>query len=87
MLNNGLGADVYAISRTPIPSPPCTKREVDLRYVAPPPVRPVQVRPRYHHAEDAAVAERVDGVDAHEQKDIKTVSQDQVWQRLKRHGP
>ena len=50
--------------------------EGDLRYVARPPERPAQVH-QDHHAEDgaAAVAERVDGVDAREQKkDIKTVS-------------
>ena len=45
--------------------------EVDPLGAAPPPARPVQVRPHRHHAEDGAV----DGVDAHEQKDIKTVSQ------------
>ena len=63
--------------------------EVDPLCAAPTPARPVQVRPHRHHAEDGAVAaaERVDGVDAHEQKDIKTVSQYPVWQMSKRHGP
>ena len=46
--------------------------EGDLRYVARPPERPAQVH-QDHHAEDgaAAVAERVDGVDAREQKGYK----------------
>ena len=90
MLNNVLEADVFEISHIPIPSPRCTKmEEVDPLGAAPPPARPVQVRPHRHHAEDGAVAaaERVDGVDAHEQKDIKTVSQYPVWQMSKRHGP
>ena len=88
MLNNVVEADVFAISRIPIPSPQCTKmEEVDPLYVAPSPERLIQVRPHRHHAEDGAVAERVDGVDALEKKDKKTVSQDQVWQRWKRHGP
>ena len=49
--------------------------EVDLPYAVRPPERPVQVR-HGHHAEDGAVAvaERVDGVNAREKKDIKTVS-------------
>ena len=75
MLNNGLGADVFATSRTPIQSPQSTKMgEADLRYVERPPERPAQVH-QDHHAEDgvAAVAEHVDGVDARE-KDIKTAS-------------
>ena len=77
MLNNVLGEDVFATSRIPIQSLPCTKMgEDDRRYAAPPPERPVQVRhPHHHHhyAEDvaAAAAERVDGVDAREKKDIK----------------
>ena len=63
--------------------------EVDPLGAAPPPARPVQVRHHRHHAEDGAVAaaERVDRVDAHEQKDIKTVSQYPVRQMSKRHGP
>ena len=72
MLINGLESDAYAISRIPTPSPPCTKmEEVDPRCAAPPPARPVQVHPHRHHAEDGAVAECVDGVDAVEQKAIK----------------
>ena len=73
MLNNGLGADVFAISRTPIQSPRSTKMgEGDLLCAARPPERPVQVHHHHHHAEDGAmaVAERVDGVDAREQKKI-----------------
>ena len=73
MLNNGLGADGFAISRTPIQSPQSTKMgEGDLRCAARPPERPVQVHPD-HHAEDgaAAVAEHADGVDAREQKRYK----------------
>ena len=77
MLNNGLGADVFAISRTPIPSPRSTKMgEGDRRYAAHPPERPAQVHPD-HHAEDEAVAEHVDGVEpadgayAREQKGYK----------------
>ena len=65
MLNNGLGADVFAISRTPIQSPQSTKMEEgDRRYAARPPEPPVQVHPD-HHAEDGAVAvdEPVDGVE------------------------
>ena len=70
MLNNGLGADVFATSRTPIQSPRSTKMgEGDLRCVARLPERPVQVH-HDHHAEDGAVAvavaEHVDGVDARE---------------------
>ena len=45
--------------------------EGDLLCAARPPERPAQVRhPHHHHhlAEDVAVAERVDGVDAREQK-------------------
>ena len=74
MLNNVLGADVFATSRTPIQSPRSTKMgEGDLRCVARPPERPAQVH-QDHHAEDGAVAvaEHADGVDASE-KDIKTV--------------
>ena len=71
MLNNGLGADVFAISRTPIPSPQSTKMgEGDRRCAARPPERPVQVHPD-HHAEDGAVAEHVDGAYAREQKRYK----------------
>ena len=69
MLNNVLGADVFATSRTPIQSPRSTKMgEGDLLCAARPPERPVQVH--RHHAEDgaAAVAEHADGVDAREQK-------------------
>ena len=77
MLNNVLGADVFATSRTPIQSPRSTKMgEGDLRCVARPPERPAQVH-HDHHAEDgaAAAAEHVDGVDAREpKKDIKTAS-------------
>ena len=71
MLNNGLGADGFAISRTPIQSPRSTKMgEGDRRCAAHPPERPVQVHPD-HHAEDGAVAaaEHADGVDS--EKDIK----------------
>ena len=75
MLNNELGADGFATSRTPIPSPRSTKMgEGDRRCVARPPERPVQVHPD-HHAEDGAVAEHAvvvehaDGVDS--EKDIK----------------
>ena len=82
MLKNGREADAFAISRIPIPSPPSTKKEVDLLCAARRPdplaqaLRPVQVRHRPHHAEDVAVAgdEPVDGVDAREQKVIKTVT-------------
>ena len=77
MLNNGLGADVFAISRTPIPSPRSTKMgEGDRRCAARLPERPVQVHPD-HHAEDGAMAEHVDGVEpadgvyAREQKGYK----------------
>ena len=72
MLNNGLGADVFATSRTPIQSPRSTKRVVVPRCAARPPEPPAQVHPD-HHAEDGAVAvaEHVDGVDAHEQKRYK----------------
>ena len=57
MLNNGLGADVFATSRIPIPSPQSTKMgEGDRRCAARPPERPVQVHPD-HHVEDGAVAE------------------------------
>ena len=72
MLNNVLGADVFATSRTPIQSPRSTKMgEGDLLCAARPPERPVQVH--RHHAEDgaAAVAEHADGVDAREQKRYK----------------
>ena len=46
--------------------------EGDLPCAAPPPERPAQVH-HGHHAEDGAVAEHADGVDARE-KDIKTAS-------------
>ena len=63
MLNNGLGADVFAISRTPIPSPQSTKMgEGDRRCAAHPPEPLVQAHPD-HHVEDEAVAEHVDGVE------------------------
>ena len=58
MLKNGLEVDASAISRTPIPSPPCTKRVDDLRYAARPPARPAHDP----HAEDGAVAVAVDEV-------------------------
>ena len=77
MLNNVLGADVFATSRTPIQSPRSTKMgEGDRRCAARPPDRPTQVHPD-HHAEDGAVAEHVDGVEhadgayAREQKGYK----------------
>ena len=67
MLNNVLGADVFATSHTPIQSPRSTKMgEGDPPCAARPPERPVEVH--RHHAEDAAVAEHADGVDAREQK-------------------
>ena len=48
--------------------------EGDLPCAARPPERPAQVH-HGHHAEDAAVAEHADGVDAREQKkDIKTAA-------------
>ena len=75
MLNNMLGADVFATSLIPIQSPRSTKMgEVDLRYAARPPERPAQAH-HDHHAGDGAVAvaEHADGVDARE-KDIKTGS-------------
>ena len=65
MLNNVLGADVFATSHTPIQSPQSTKMEEgDRRYAARPPEPPVQVHPD-HHAEDGAVvvAEHVDGAE------------------------
>ena len=66
MLKNGREVDAFVTSRTPIPSPPCTKRGVALRYAARLPERPVQVHPD-HHAEDGAVAvavaEPADGVE------------------------
>ena len=46
--------------------------EGDFPCAAPPPERPAQVH-HGHHAEDGAVAEHADGVDARE-KDIKTTS-------------
>ena len=58
MLKNGLEVDGFATSRTPIPSPPCTKRVDDLRYAARPPVRPAHDP----HVEDGAVAVAVDEV-------------------------
>ena len=65
MLKNGLEVDGFATSRTPIPSPPSMKRGVVPRYAARPPEPPAQVHPD-HHAEDEAVAEHADGVDARE---------------------
>ena len=95
MLKNGLEGDAFAISRIPIPSPPCMKKEGDLPCAAPPPEPPAQVRPLYHPAEGAAVAvaEPVDRVDAREQKkDIKPgsfllPSQNHVWPMSKWYGP
>ena len=64
MLKNGLEVDGFATSRTPIQSPPSTKRGVVPRCAARPPARPAQVHPD-HHAEDGAVAvaEPVDGAE------------------------
>ena len=62
MLKNGREADGFATSRTPIPSPPCTKRVVVPRYAARPPEPPAQVHPD-HLVEDGAVAEPADGVE------------------------
>ena len=84
MLNNGLGADVFAISRTPTQSPRSTKMgEGDLRCVAHPLEPSVQVHPD-HHVEDGAVAvdEHVDGAEPvdedvvlrKQKKGIKTVA-------------
>ena len=86
MLNNGLGADGFAISRTPIPSPRSTKMEEgDRRYAARPPERPVHPD---HHAEDGAVAEHVDGAD--DEKAIKTGASlsptQNVWSLSKHDG-
>ena len=68
MLNNVLGADVFATSRTPLVTTVYEDGEGDLPCAAPPPERPAQVH--RHHAEDGAVAvaEHADGVDAREQK-------------------
>ena len=97
MLNNGLGADVFAISRTPIPSPQSTKMgEGDRRCAAHPPEPPAQVHPD-HHVEDEAVAEHVDGVEhadgayvREQKKDIKTASflpsSQNVWPLSTRDG-
>ena len=75
MLNNVLEVDAFAILRIPIQSRPCMKMgEDDLQYVARLLERPVQVRHPPHHAEDVAVAEPVDGVDAPKKKVIKTVT-------------
>ena len=71
MRNNVLGADVFAISRIPIQSPPSMKMEEgDPQCVARPPEPPAQAH-HDHHAEDGAVvvAEHADGVDG--EKDIK----------------
>ena len=92
MFKNGLEGDAFPISRIPIPSPPCMKREGDLPYVARRRELPAQVHPLHHPAEAVAVAEPVDGVDAREQKDIKTESflrpsQNHVWPMSKRDGP
>ena len=99
MLNNGLEADAFAISRTPILSPPSTKMEEgDRRYVAHPPEPPAQV---HHdpHAEDGAVAaaehvvEPVDEVAVlrKQKKGIKTASflppSQNVWPLWTRDGP
>ena len=62
MLKNGHEVDASVTSRTPIPSPPSTKRGVVPRCAARPPARPAQVHPD-HHAEDGAVAEHVDGAE------------------------
>ena len=62
MLKNGLEVDGFATSRTPIPSPPSTKRGVVPRCAAHPPEPPAQVHPD-HHAEDGAVAEPADGAE------------------------
>ena len=73
MLNNWHGADVFATSRIPIPSPRSTKMgEGDPPCAARPPEPPAQVH-HDHHAEDGAavVAEHADGVDAREQKRYK----------------
>ena len=74
MLKNGLEGDAFAISRIPILSPPCMKREADLRYAARRRELPAQVHPLHHPAEAVAVAvaEPVDGVDAREKKRYKT---------------
>ena len=82
MRKNGLVADVFATSRIPIPSPPCTKREVGLRYVAPLPERLVH---HHHHAEAGAVVVGVaEPVADARKEDIKTgvslpPSQYHVW--------
>ena len=93
MLNNVLEADAFEISRIPIQSPRSTKKgEGDPRCAAPPPERPVQVHRCPHHVEVVAVAERVDEVDAREQKKaIKTAASIQpshyhVWQMSKHYG-
>ena len=93
MLNNVLGADVFAISRTPIQSPRSTKMgEGDLRCVARLPEPPAQAH-QDHHAEDgaAAVAEHADEVDAREQKGYKNSclpsTVPNVWSMSKRNGP
>ena len=62
MLKNGLEVDGFATSRTPIQSPPSTKRGIVPRCAARPPARPAQVHPD-HHAEDGAVAEHADGAE------------------------
>ena len=55
MLKNGLEVDAFATSRTPIQSPPSTKRVDVLRCAARPPARPAH---DHHdpHVEDEAVA-------------------------------
>ena len=90
MRKNGLEGDAFAISRIPIRSPPCMKREGDRLCAARRRERPVQVHPPHHPAE--AVAEPVDGVDAREQTDIKPgaflpLSQNHVWSLWKWNGP
>ena len=66
MLKNEHEVDASVTSRTPIPSPPSTKKAVAPRYAAHPPAPPVQVHPD-HHAEDGAVAvavaEHADGAE------------------------
>ena len=74
MPKNGREGHTFAISRIPIRSPPCMKREGDRRYDARPREPPVQVHPLHQPAVAAAVAvaEPVDGDDAREQKRYKT---------------
>ena len=91
MLKNGLEADGFATSRTPIPSPPSTKRGVVPRCAARPPARPAQVHPD-HHAEDGAVAEHVDGAEpvdevvVYKNRDLPSVVPN-VWRMSKHDAP